>query len=271
MIPAPKLSLAACALVAAVFGPFGVQAADLVSHQAGYTVHLGEGRKSGVAAVSGQIAMGIKHTCDGWIQQQSGVLNTQLSNGDVREQVVNLSSLEQHNRYRFSIKTGGTAAEEVRGTAEISGSGGTGHVLYSRPKAARFVLPPATLFPIAHTRAMIAAARAGKTRLERYVFEGTAVEGAKLVVAFISPLSARAKAIMADVGGAILHRPGWNFRLAYFDPAAHGGPPEYEVEVDLLDNGVAPRWLLDYGRFSMEMTLAQVQALAQPDCSQTPP
>lgn len=263
MAPRLKVLLAVCVLAVPVSG---AAAAELASHQAGYTIMVDESRDASVTAVSGQVVLVQQRVCEGWLQQQNNVMNMHLPTGDVIPQSVNFSSLESGNTYRFSTKVGGSENSSAMGRAEMPAGGGAGTAVYDRPKDINFVLPPDTLFPVAHTQFLIDGATSGKTQLQSHIFEGAQVEGAKLLVAFVTPLSARGLSVVDTVGGDLLHRPGWNFRLAYFDPASQTGEPLYEVEVDLLDNGVAVRWVLDYGTFSVEMKLGKVEAMAPPHC-----
>lgn len=159
---------------------------------------------------------------------------------------------------------GADRGEDVRGTAKMSAGGGVAN--FTHPERTEFNLPSGTLFPVAHSQFMIDQARSGQTLMESRLFEGADVEGAKLVVVFVSPLSAEAREVVKQVGGDLVARPGWTFRLAYYDPSARTSEPLYEVEADILDNGVAPRWVLDYGDFSVVMRLAKVEALDKPDC-----
>jgi len=258
-----KTCLAACVLLVTASS---VHAAELAPHQAGYTIVLDEARDASIAAVSGQVVLGLQKVCEGWVQQQSNLMNMHLPSGDVIPQSVSFSSLESGTHYRFTAKVGDATDGSIMGSADMPVGGGAGRAVYSRPQDATFVLPPDTLFPVAHTRFLIDGAKAGKAQLESHIFEGAEVEGAKLLVAFVSPLSGNAKAIIDALGGDLVRRPGWNFHLAYFDPADQTGVPLYEVEVDLLDNGVALRWMLDYGSFVAEMKLGKIEALPPPHC-----
>lgn len=244
------------------------QAAELVSHRAAYSVGLAGARDGSVlSTVSGQIAYGVEKVCGGWLQAQSGTMNMHLSSGDVVPQTLHFSSWEADDasRYRFTVKSEGDNAETVLGSAQVN-AGAAGTASFTQPKIAEFTLPQGTLFPVAHTAFMIDAARAGKAQVESYIFEGLEVEGAKLLVAFISPMSVEAKAVTDRLGGDLVGRQGWNFRLAYFDPKSQTGEPLYELEADLLDNGVAPRWVWDYGSYAVEMKLTKLEILAAPDC-----
>lgn len=255
-------------LVACVLSVPFTASAELVSHRAAYGVSLASARDGvPLEAISGQIAYGIEKVCGGWLLAQSGTMNMQLPTGKVVPETMQFSSWESDDarNFRFTVKAEGNSSKVILGTAEID-AGGAAVANFSRPEAKRFDLPKGTLFPMSHTAFMIDAARAGKSQAESYIFEGTDVEGAKLLVAFISPLSNDAKTVMNALGGNLLGRPGWNYRLAYFDPKSQAGVPLYEVEVDLLDNGVAPRWVLDYGAYAVEMKLNKIEPMTKPKC-----
>ena len=237
-------------------------------HKAVYAIGLGESREQGgVSGASGSIAYGVQKVCGGWVLAQSGTMNIHLPSGVAVPQVLHYSSWEADdgNQYRFTVTTEGQNQEIILGQAAKSPGKG-GKATYERPERMAYDLPADTLFPVAHTRFMIDSARAGKTQVQSHIFEGTEVEGAKLLVVFISSMTDQAKAVIENVGGDILDRPGWNFRLAYFDPADQSGEPLYEIEADMLDNGIAPRWVLDYGSYSVVMTIAKIQAEGRPDC-----
>lgn len=266
MLNSIKPILIASVLTIAI--PSAVQAMELASHRAVYSVSLAVSSNTvAVTAASGQVAYGVEKVCGGWLTAQTGTMNLQLSSGEVMPQTLHYSSWEADNghQYRFSVKTEGNGEEVILGTAQIS-PGADGTANFSRPEATQFTLPQGTLFPVSHTEFAIEAARAGNTQAETYIFEGTQVEGAKLLIAFISPLSNEAKAVQEKLGGELLSRSGWNFRLAYFDPKSQTGEPLYEVEADLLDNGVALRWILDYEAYAVEMKLNKIERLVKPDC-----
>lgn len=264
-----KMAWPACVYACALALSAGaVQAAELSPHRAAYAINLDQASEAvDLSAASGQIAYGLEKVCDGWLAAQNGTLNLHLPSGEVAEQAVQYSTWEaaDGSQYRFTVKSEEADPQVILGTAQIS-PGAEGQVVFAQPQGEQFTLPVGTMFPVAHTAFMIDAARAGKNQIENYIFEGTDVEGAKLLVAFISPLSAQSKDIIKALGGDLLGRPGWNFRMAYFDPQDQSGEPLYEVGVDLLDNGVAPRWILDYGAYSVEMKLSKVEPMAKPDC-----
>ncbi len=237
---------------------------DLVAHRAAYEIRLGEQKdsNSGVVDVSGRVVYGLKKTCGGWIMEQDHAMNIHLQNGKAVPDRVQFSSWEADDasRYQYSMSSASSAESGILGNATM-GNGG-GKAVFQKPESATFALPAGTLFPLAHSRALLAHARNGESQFNATVFEGTGVEAAKLLVAFISPL-AEGKWRQLD---PLLRVPGWTVRMAYFDPASQASEPLYEVEADFLENGIAPRWLLDYGSFTVEMNIRKIEALPQSGC-----
>lgn len=264
--PAVGPAVAACVLSSLPAAM--AQAGELASHRAAYDVSLAGARDNvSISAASGQVAFGVEKVCGGWLSAQTGTMNLHLPSGEVIPQTLHYSSWESDDfsQYRFSVKVQGNGEEVILGTAQIQ-PGAEGSATFNRPESQNFTLPKGTLFPMSHTAFMLGAAQAGRDQVEAYIFEGTAVEGEKLLIAFISPLSEAAKAVQEKMSGELVRGQGWNFRLAYFDPKSQTGEPLYEVEADLLDNGVALRWVLDYGSYALEIKLNKIERLVKPDC-----
>jgi len=245
------------------------QAANLVSYRAVYDVRLVDAKRgSSVTAASGQIAYGVKETCDGWLVNQTGTMYLQTSSGDVVPQALKFSSWESSDgtQYRFTVMGDGGDSDIILGGAKMPKGQRGGEAQFSRPEPTTFKLPANTLFPMQHTDHILNQAALGKMQFENSVFEGTDVEGAKLLVTFVSPLSARSRDLSARFKSKALNRPGWNFRLAYFDPTSRTGEPLYEIEADYLDNAIPVRWMLDYGAFTVEMGMSKIEILPKPHC-----
>ncbi|MBL4614708.1 MAG: DUF1849 family protein [Magnetovibrio sp.] len=273
----PIKVIAPLAAVAGLFTAFveGAQAANLVSYRAIYDVRLADAKRgSNISAATGQIAYGVKEACDSWLANQSSNMYLQTTNGDVIPQVVSFSSWESRDgkHYRFIGTDDGDEEGDIFGSAKMpQGNGpdngtGVGEARFSKPQDAIFKLPSGTMFPVQHTKHILKQARDGQTQFQNMVFEGIDVEGAKLLVTFVSPLSERARDLSKQFSAQALNRPGWNFRLAYFDPTSQTGVPMYEIEADYLDNGVPIRWLMDYGDFTIEMSVSKIEILPRPDC-----
>lgn len=269
MAPFSKVVFVSVAATLVVCGLGSIaNAADMVSYRAVYDIRLDSAKNgASISGVTGQLAYGMKDTCTSWLVNQSGTMYFETSAGDVIPQPLGFSSWESSDgtQFRFtSLGEGGDNA--ILGGAKKGKDGGAGEAQFSKPEEATFPLPAGTLFPAEHTAFILQQALAGKTQFENMVFEGVEVEGPKLLVTFVSPLSERARNLAAGFKIEAMTQPGWNFRLAYFDPASRTGEPILEIEADYLDNGIPVRWIVDYGDFIVEMSMSKIEILPKPGC-----
>lgn len=267
MRPISKILIAVAGFAA--FSAGRAEAGQLVSYRALYDVRLANVmRGANVTDAGGKVAYGVKETCDAWVANQSTSMQFQTNTGDVISQSVTFSSWEAHDGtlYRFTGAEDGNDAATILGGAKLARAGAGGEAQFTKPEAHTYKLPIKTMFPVKHTEHILEAAAAGNTQFENMVFEGIEVEGAKLLVTFVSTMSKSATMMAARQDSPQMKRPGWNFRMAYFDPTSQAGAPMYEIEVDYLDNGIPVRWVLDYGEFSVEMGLSKIDILPPPTC-----
>ncbi len=243
-----------------------VWAANLVSYRAVYDIRMASAKPgAGFASASGQLAYGVKQACDAWLVNQAGTTHVETTDGDVISWPMNFSSWESSDgaHYRFTVM-GDDVSPTILGGARMGADGG--EAKFSKPEAAVFALSSDTLFPMVHTAYILDQAGQGKTQLQNMVFEGISVEGSKLLVTFVSTLSKRAGTIAGRFNLDAVKRPGWTFRLAYFDPVSRASEPMYEIEADYLDNGIPVRWMIDYGDYVLEMDMTKIEILPRPDC-----
>ncbi len=262
-----KLTVLATATLTATFVIADLaQAANLASYRAVYNARLSEASSGvNITAVTGQIAYGAKRTCGAWLVNQAGGMYFQTAAGDVIPQPLNYSSWESEDglQFRFSVM-GDEPDATILGGAKRTGLGG--EVQFSKPEPMNFTLPEGTIFPFEHTAYILDQAVKGNTQFENYVFDGTDVEGAKLLVTFVSPMSGDISQHISKFSDQALKNRGWNFRMAYFNPEERSSVPIYEIEADLLDNGVPVRWVMDYGDFAVELRMDKFESLPDPNC-----
>lgn len=260
---------AALSLGLALSLPSPADAGAISPHRALYDLSLASSRASGgVVGVQGRMLFEWGDTCDGWtVQQRYRMLLSQAQEDQV-EIVSSLASWESKDglRYRFTLKKkrGDEPEEEVRGSARLEGQGRRGVARFTRPEETRIDLPRGTIFPSAHTIEVIRRAEAKEHFFARRVFDGSEVEKPVDVTAFIGPALPRP----AGAGNAkgLLDRPGWKVRLAFFPAAAKNPLPDYEIGLDLLDNGVSSEMLIDYGDFTVRARLKDVEPLRGGGC-----
>jgi hypothetical protein len=113
-------------------------------------------------------------------------------------------------------------------------------------------LPTGTLFPMAHTAAIITAAEAGKKFLTLPLFDGTGADGAQNTSVFISTWTEASAAPYAPLA----ELPSGRVRVAFFSRDKNAQSPDYEVGMRYWSNGVADDLSMDFLDFVVSGKLA---------------
>ncbi len=246
------------------------ESADIVSHRGIYDLKLSSSRQGGpFVDARGGLDMTIEKTCDGWLLTQDMVMELATAQGSEVRQLIRYSGWESLDggRYRFVSRTQtGSEQKESRGNARVTAGDLSGEADFQAPKAQKVKLPPGTRFPIAHAAWLIDRALAGEHQAPSVVFDGTDGEGPQNVTAFIGR-KVEAKEHGRGSIGPLAEREGWTMRLAFFAEGSRDAPPEYEMEIFQLANGVAPRMVVDYRDFSVVLDIRKIETIAAPACS----
>lgn len=268
------LALLAALIVAAA--PAWAANIAIDPHEALYSLTLESAKSaSGVVGANGAMFYKWGETCDGWTLEQRFHLRISYAEEDATDISSTVVTFESKDglRYRFNERRlrNGEVDAEIHGEAHLDGPGKGGVAEFTKPEAATLTLRPGVLFPTAHTLALIAAAQAHEQFISRYVFDGSDVENAGQVSAFIGsalvPPGAKAAKPLND---PLLQHTGWPIRLAFF-PASDSGTadqtePDYELSMRLLENGVTQDMKLDYSDYVIAATLSDIKKLARPGC-----
>ena len=246
-------------------------------HEALYTLTLESAKSaSGVVGANGAMFYKWGETCDGWTLEQRFHLRISYAEEedatDISSTVVTFES-KDGLRYRFNERRlrNGELDAEIRGEAHLDGPGKGGIAEFTKPEAATLTLRPGVLFPTAHTLALIAAAQAHQQFISRDVFDGSDVENAGQVSAFIGDaLPAPGAKAAKPLNDPLLQHTSWPIRLAFF-PATDSGAadqaePDYELSMRLLENGVTQEMKLDYSDYVIGATLSDIKKLPRPGC-----
>jgi hypothetical protein len=246
--------------------------ADIVisPHRAAYTLSLkGKARDSALANATGVMIYSWGETCDGWTVDQKFILN--LLHGDGRSVQLNARSStwesKDGKRFRFNIKQerDGVEVKKIRGEGLLDKANGGGFVEFKLPEVKTIPLPKGTVFPTMHTIKLLKLAEEGKMIDRQLLFDGSDLESPGPVSAFISPLKRPKtpnKALKAPLGRNELR----TFNLAFFNADSKQTVPEFEMSIQLQDNGVAPSIVLDYGSYAVSAELVRIESLDKPDC-----
>ncbi|HZH46204.1 MAG TPA: cell envelope integrity EipB family protein [Roseococcus sp.] len=271
--------LAACALLPfAAWSPIGSPAAAaepgseaMLAHRAAYRLTLDSVRdNSGVVQARGVMLYEVVDACDAWASRQRFTLIVTDRDGNTVETSSDYATLEAKDgsALRFSLTqiTEGAVTQRVAGEASVTPEGG--RIRYAEPTATEEALPPGTLLPMRHTIRSLAAARSGQRLLAAPLFDGTSADGAQDTTTILS-------------GGWAAPQPNANFpalatlssarmRIAFFDrnpsnnQGSGTGTPDYEVSLRYYENGVADELKMDFGDFTVDGRLGELQAIPSP-------
>lgn len=249
----------------AAAGPVAVE-----PHRAVYDMSLVASRGSQAAtSIGGLMEFTWRNVCDGWAIDYKSRMRVGFGQEGTRQLSWNYSSWESDDgtRFRFFLRryAGGQEIKRARGKAELTlGEGGTAEL--SQPETRSIALPADTLFPKAHTEAIVRAARAGERFLWRHIFDGTGDHGGLFGVnaAILKDLPANQDLpmqhpLLRDVRS-------WRTSLAYFPAEGRTSTPESEQTMRLFANGVVGTLTIDYGDFVVVAELTELEALERPDC-----
>lgn len=263
------LGLAVLACVVAAPSAFAI---DVAPHRALYSLTLQSAKaSSGVVGASGVMVYEWGETCDVWTVQQRLRLRLLYAQSDGVDLSSTLVTWESKDglRYHFNERRlrNGEPDEEIHGQAHLDGPGKGGVAEFTSPEPTTMKLAPGVIFPTAHTLTLIERAEAGDQFVARKVFDGATVDNAGQVTAVIGPkLKPSPKPGDALANSPLLQRPSWRMRLAFFPADSKSEEPDYELGMQLLDNGVSQNMSLDYSDYVIRATLDQIEALPKPHC-----
>jgi hypothetical protein len=265
---------AALALVLTLFAPAVVSAAGeplrLASHRALYDMTLQRVLPgSAVSNVQGEMVVEWLRACDGWTFEHKSVMTVSFAAGTSAKLVTGATSWESLDgrRYRFSLRnlTNGEESEKVVGTAALSGPRRTGQAEFVEPKRRTVALPAGTLFPVAHTVAVLRAARSPSPPLlfTRMLFDGMGDDGPFSATATIGK-GMRAPASPGTPAAGLAGQRVWPVSLAYFPLASADPEPKQEIGMKLYANGVADDLTIGFDDFTVRARLARLEFVPPP-------
>jgi hypothetical protein len=231
-----------------------LQAADnihLAAHRALYRLTLDKARSGDVVGATGTMGYEVIDACDGWAVRQRLDMNITNTDGQTIEMISDYATWESKDglRFRFHVRqtTDGAITSQTDGDAKLDHTGGTGAAHYTTPHTDTKQLPAGTLFPMAHTAAVIAAAQSDKKYLTLPLFDGTDDSGAQsssIVVTDWQKPEASKWPGLSSLYSTHVH-------IAFFGLASDNMTPDYEVGMRYWDNGVADDLRMDFGDFVM--------------------
>lgn len=226
----------------------GAAAAEIAAHRALYELSLATARGD-IQAATGTMSYEVTDACDGWVVHQRLAMTLTNSDGQDIDMLSDYTTYESKDgtelRFRSRQTTERAVTSEVAGEARMTASGG--EAIYTLPESTTRKLAPRTMFPNAHTEAILKAAAAGKKFIEMPLFDGTGAEGAQdssvAIASWTGPAPSKWPELATLSSGRV--------HVAFFDQAAGTQQPEYEVTMRYWENGVADELLMDFSDFAM--------------------
>ncbi len=242
--------------------------ADAVPHRALYSLSLGKATQAGgFTDVQGAVKTQVEKMCDAWISTETIKMRVAVRSGNTIFQHLTYSGWESLDgrQYQFAASSV-TDGEETRFRGRATARPNKpGRAYFREPEKIDMALPPGTHFYFGLTTWLIEQAEAGVKRAETVTFDGTDEEGPQRVVAVFLPLKKKPGGLWRKFG-ALVDRPGWTVRLAFYKLESKSAAPDYEVEAVMLDNGVTPLMEMVFSEFTAIQKLEKIEALKQPEC-----
>ena len=253
----------------AVPGLPAAEPAEVQPHRGVYVLELSEVEpNSTVVHARGRFDFEWADACDAWTLSQRAILEVGHGDGRVFDFGWTYNAWERKDgaTYRFFItrRFGDAATEEIRGEADLTESGG-GIARFTKPEERELRLPPDTLFPAAHTLYVLEALVGGTGPAWRTVFDGSGEEGlfgvSPAMAGEVTPDTTRGFASPLLDG-----KTSWRVLLAFFSMDESTTLPEQEQAFRLFENGIVDEITFDYGEFTVEANLEELEALPAGDC-----
>jgi hypothetical protein len=248
----------ALALPAAANAAAG-EAGGLTGQDAYYSLTLAKVRTHDVTGATGAMRFSVVDGCSGWGTTQHMTLLIRNADGSLNKTVTDYMTWESKDSktLTFTLQEhddDGKLIIDDAGTATHSGADGTGSIAYTTPKGRLINLPPGTLFPMAHTAALLAAGAAGKKFISVPLFDGTTDEGAQSTFVAILGHNLPAKNQFPDLAKLA----STDVDIAFYDRKNKDENPNFRSQMRYYEDGVATGILLDFGDFVMRGTLEKL-------------
>lgn len=223
----------------------------LLAHKALYTLTLDSAKSGDVIAARGTMGYEVTDACDGWAVRQRLSMTVTNADGQDIEMSSDYATWESKDglkfRYHMRQTTDTAVTSQTDGDAFLRNKGAPGEAHYTSPHDSISKLPAGTVFPMAHTAAIIAAARDKRRFISLPLFDGTdenGVEDSFIVVLDWKPP-------MPTKWPTLSLLPSTRVNIAFFDQGIEAITPSYEVAMRYWVNGVADNMRMNFGDFVM--------------------
>ena len=245
----------------------------LADHRAIYRVTLlrATGTKSPTAA-RGKVSYEFDGSaCAGYSQNFRQITEMQPAEGATRLSDMRSATFEDADgkSFSFDVKTSVDRAtpEVVDGHAEREGADVL-QIKLSKPAEQALDVDQEVLFPTAHLKRIIAAAKAGQHIVSVKVFDGSD-DGKKVydtTTIIGRPVTGPADDARPAHVAAMDSMPRWPVVISYFEDGRKDKEPAYTLGFELYENGVSRALRFDYGDFVLAGQMVGLEMLPGKPC-----
>ncbi len=250
---------------------FAVDTRGFVSHRATYDLDLWDsGFDSTIQAVRGKSLYAVHRHCGGWERVEKFIIDYSFATGQNWRFSTQAEAWESHEGNRLSFVSREHSPEN--GTQNFEGyvnlfADDAGEAVFIGDDDGRVVLPKNTHLPMQYLASLLEQARGNKRLYQSHLFIGGALDDSWY---FVSALIGKRQTAPPEMDLGTLAMPHyWPFRLAYFTPDAPNlidAEPQYEIELNIQDNGIIRSYIVDYGDFSVRGRMKDFVLLSEEDC-----
>lgn len=266
---------------------------SLIPYRAVYDVKMTSSKRgSEILGVSGNAVISFQHSCFGWTTDQRYRMIYEYSAANPVEMTTQVSSFEKFDGQVMDFSNVRFHDNEilnvVRGAASLEKNSGEknsgGFAQFSLPKLQKIRLDSGTFFPTAHTQYLIDEAKAGKKIIFAKIFDGSDTQGVfeanavvtkSLKAAPLSPPLSPPNSKLTNgldskskIDPDLLNSAGWVIDMAVFPPQSVDELSDYELSMELQENGIVRSIRVDYHDFSIKQTLVLLQKLPKDTCEE---
>ncbi len=237
-------------LLTALAIPGVARAEGLTGQHALYDLTLSKVRTHDVTGAVGQMSFDVVDGCTGWATTQHLTLLVRNVDGSLNKSVTDYITWESKDgkTFTFTLRERDNDGKEVvddAGSAVHTGDNGAGMITYTTPANTRMAMPPGTLFPMAHTEALLAAGRQGKKFISPPLFDGTTADGTQAT--FVAILGHQGP--MPNRFAALSNIPSSDVDIAFYPRKPGDQNPDFRTQMRYFEDGVAANLVLDFGDF----------------------
>jgi EipB-like len=242
----------------------------LASYSGTYDIALVKAAQmEGVRAVSGKMIYTLIDRCDGYTLETEVDISLTFSNGLTNRVLKRYAGWEAKDgrraTYRMQIYENGELEDTYTGIAELEADG-SGQAVYVSADTTTFDLPVGTVLSTRQLREMIRAGQNQSALLAQSVMDGAFEDGPYRTSSFIAPIrdmamganAGEAGVEVTDAAADLLNGPYWPVTMAYFPLGKNAEVPEYELDFQVLSNGVIRAMTQDYGAYTLSLRLTGI-------------